>query len=85
MNISLTPELERFIAAKVDTGMYGSASEVVREALRLLKAREDSRELQLSRLKHEVDLGWELRNLEAAIPAETFLSDLRRRTEKRRK
>ncbi|MGH6971770.1 MAG: type II toxin-antitoxin system ParD family antitoxin, partial [Caulobacteraceae bacterium] len=35
MNISLTPELERRIAEKVETGLYNTASEVVREALRL--------------------------------------------------
>ena len=41
MNVSLTPELERLINEKVETGMYQTASEVVREGLRLLKARDD--------------------------------------------
>jgi antitoxin ParD1/3/4 len=36
MNVSLTPELEEFVSAKVGSGRYNSASEVVREALRLL-------------------------------------------------
>jgi antitoxin ParD1/3/4 len=36
MNVSLTPELERRIAERVDSGLYNTASEVVREALRLL-------------------------------------------------
>ncbi|HEY7889387.1 MAG TPA: type II toxin-antitoxin system ParD family antitoxin [Steroidobacteraceae bacterium] len=40
MNISLTPELEQYIRNKVDSGLYGNASEVVREALRLLVGRE---------------------------------------------
>lgn len=40
MNVSLTPELEQFIRRKVDSGLYGNASEVVREALRLLLGRE---------------------------------------------
>jgi putative addiction module CopG family antidote len=34
MNVSLTPELEKFVSAKVESGRYNSASEVVREALR---------------------------------------------------
>ena len=37
MNVSLTPELEKFVSAKVGSGRYNSASEVVREALRLLE------------------------------------------------
>jgi len=37
MNVSLTPELDKFVAGKVETGRYNSASEVVREALRLLE------------------------------------------------
>ncbi|HET7055276.1 MAG TPA: type II toxin-antitoxin system ParD family antitoxin [Thermomicrobiales bacterium] len=36
MNVSLTPDLENVIREKVDTGLYASASEVVREALRLM-------------------------------------------------
>jgi len=35
MNISLTPELEKGIKAKIATGHYNNASEVVREALRM--------------------------------------------------
>ncbi|MEO5820519.1 MAG: type II toxin-antitoxin system ParD family antitoxin [Vicinamibacteraceae bacterium] len=44
MNVSLTPELERLITEKVDSGLYQTASEVVREALRLLKDRDEARE-----------------------------------------
>ncbi len=40
MNVSLTPDLERFIREKVDSGLYRSASEVVREGVRLLVARD---------------------------------------------
>ena len=40
LNVSLTPELERFIAARVASGHYCSASEVVRAGLRLLVERE---------------------------------------------
>lgn len=37
LNVSLTPELTAFVTSKVETGRYRSASEVVREALRLLE------------------------------------------------
>lgn len=41
MNVSLTPELEALVNEKVRSGLYHTASEVVREALRLLKNRDD--------------------------------------------
>jgi antitoxin ParD1/3/4 len=41
MNVSLTPELEKLVQEKVASGLYQTASEVVREALRLLKERDD--------------------------------------------
>jgi antitoxin ParD1/3/4 len=43
MHISLTPELEDVVKAKVASGLYNNASEVVREALRqsLLREREN--------------------------------------------
>ena len=40
MNVSLTPELEQLVQNKVQTGRYNSASEVVREALRLMEERD---------------------------------------------
>ena len=43
MNVSLTSELEAFVASKVRSGRYHSASEVIREALRLLEEREQVR------------------------------------------
>jgi antitoxin ParD1/3/4 len=49
MNVSLTPELEHFIDEKVDAGLYQTSSEVVREALRLLKRQDDERMQQLRR------------------------------------
>jgi len=40
MNVSLTPELEKLVNQKVKTGMYQTASEVIREGLRLLNERD---------------------------------------------
>lgn len=44
MNVSLTPELEQLVNDKVKSGFYQTASEVVREALRLLNERDRERE-----------------------------------------
>ncbi len=57
MNISLTPELEQLIEDKVKTGLYHSASEVVREALRLLRERDQFQELKLQDLRREIQIG----------------------------
>ena len=54
MNVSLTPELEKIVAERVTSGRYASASEVIREALRLLEERD-----QLNQLREEVRLGLE--------------------------
>jgi antitoxin ParD1/3/4 len=54
MNVSLTPELEKFVSTKVDSGRYNSASEVVREALRLLEQHDSVRAAQLSEFSHEL-------------------------------
>ena len=40
MNVSLTPHLEDLVRRQVASGRYGNASEVVREALRLLESRD---------------------------------------------
>ena len=54
MNVSLTPELERFIDGKVESGLYNNASEVVREGLRLLKEQEEVR----LRWREQIERGW---------------------------
>jgi antitoxin ParD1/3/4 len=54
MNVSLTPELESFVHDKVRAGRYNSASEVVREALRLLEEHEQARTAQLGEFNKEL-------------------------------
>lgn len=57
MNVSLTPELEAFVHRKVESGMYNSASEVIRESLRLLEEKEWSREWRENELRAEIMKG----------------------------
>ena len=58
MNVSLTPELERLVNEKVESGLYQTASEVVREAPRLLKERDQAR----AHLRADVHAGFEQLN-----------------------
>ena len=55
MNVSLTPELERFVDDKVESGLYNNASEVVREGLRLLKEHDEVR----LRWREQIERGWQ--------------------------
>ena len=57
MNVNLTPQLEELVRAKVDSGMYTSASEVVREALRLMDEQDRLRQAKLDELRGEVRRG----------------------------
>lgn len=55
MNVSLTPELDQYVAEKVASGRYTSASEVVREALRLMEERDQTREALLLAFQQQLD------------------------------
>jgi antitoxin ParD1/3/4 len=57
MHVSLTPELDEMVRRKVDSGLYNNASEVVREALRVLLEVEEVRRLKLERLRAAIDKG----------------------------
>jgi antitoxin ParD1/3/4 len=57
INVNLTPELEGLIRQKVSSGRYNSASEVVREALRLMEAEDQLRAAKLAQLRHEIQDG----------------------------
>jgi len=59
MNISLTPELTQFVKDLVDSGLYHSSSEVVRDGLRLLRQREQIRQMRLEELRRELAIGIE--------------------------
>lgn len=54
MNVNLTPRLEEMVRAKVSSGLYSSASEVVREALRLMEEQDRLRVAKLEELRSEV-------------------------------
>ncbi len=51
MNFSLTPSLEQFVRDRAASGDYNNASEVVREAIRLLKRVEERRALKMEHLR----------------------------------
>ena len=84
MNVSLTPELEKFVNSKVQGGRYNSASEVVREALRLLEEHDQARAAQLGEFNKE--LGRRLAALDRGehVDPHEVRSRLQRKSEERR-
>ena len=85
MNVSLTPELEQFVNAKVETGRYNSASEVVREALRLLEEHDQARAAQLTGFNQQ--LGRRLASLDRGeqVDPKEARSRIDRKSKERRK
>ncbi len=56
-NVNLTPELDRLVAKKIDSGLYANASEVMRAALRLLERDEMEQKAKLSALRAAIETG----------------------------
>lgn len=76
MNVSLTPELERMVNEKVKSGLYNSASEVIRESLRLLQEQDELKRIRREELRREIMRGVEqIRNGEGVKVKASELDD----------
>jgi antitoxin ParD1/3/4 len=72
VNVSLSPELEKMVQAKVESGLYGSASEVVEDALRLL----ERQEIQLQELRARMDEGLASLDRGEGVDGEEFMQKM---------
>ena len=84
MNVSLTPELESFVNSKVESGRYTSASEVIREALRLLEEHERIRNERLAEFQVELDRRMDSVAQGRSVDSAVVREEIRRRSEARR-
>jgi antitoxin ParD1/3/4 len=84
MEITITPELEEYVASKVASGTYTSPSEVCEAALRLLEEQEEDREERLAAFNEE--LGYRLASLdrEENIEPEAALERIRHKSDLRK-
>lgn len=57
INVNLTPKLEEMVRKKIASGLYGSASEVIREALRLMEEQDRIRAVKLDQLRQDIQEG----------------------------
>ncbi len=79
INVSLTPQLEDMIRKKVASGLYNSASEVVREALRLMEEHDRIRAVKLEQLRQDIRDG-----LNSGEPTPWDPEEIKREGRKRR-
>lgn len=82
MNVNLTPQLEEMVRAKVASGLYTSASEVVREALRLMDEKDRVRAVKLEQLRGDIRQGLDSGKSEAWEPEQVKRQARARRTSK---
>jgi antitoxin ParD1/3/4 len=78
MNVNLTPMLEKLVQDKVEGGSYKSASEVVREALRLLQEKEQIRKLQILESRKKIDASLDSLRRGRGVDGKTFFKALER-------
>lgn len=89
MNVSLGPQWEQFVNEKVESGRYQTASEVLRDGLRLLEQREKTlRQISFStkeELEELLEVGIKELDAGKGIPGDVALKQLRQRAADRRR
>jgi antitoxin ParD1/3/4 len=84
LNVSLTPDLSRFVESRLRSGKYQSASELVREALRLLEGRDQTTPASIDKLKKEIEVGLAQLRRGEGVHGEDFFRRLAARRRARR-
>ena len=78
MNVNLGGVFDEFVADLLRSGMYQSQSEVVREGLRLLKEREELKQLRLAELRKEIAIGSQQADRGEFVDGEETFAEIRR-------
>jgi antitoxin ParD1/3/4 len=85
MNVNLGPVFDKFVADLIKSGHYQTQSEVLREGLRLLKEREELKELRLSELRREIAVGSEQADRGEFVDGPGAFAKIREVAEQRKK
>lgn len=85
MNVHLGPAFDDFVARLLKSGYYQTQSEILREGLRLLKEREDLRQLRLAELRKEIALGGEQADRGELVNGPEVFEKIRKRSAERKK
>jgi antitoxin ParD1/3/4 len=85
MNVHLGSVFDEFVAELLKTGYYQTQSEVLREGLRLLKEREDMKQLRLDELRKEIAKGTEQADRNEFVDGPEALAKVRMRSAQRKR
>jgi len=84
MNVNLGPAFDKFVADLLKTGLYQSQSEILRDGLRLLREREELKNLRLAHLRREIAVGMEEADLGQFVDGPKAFAEVRRKSTRRR-
>jgi antitoxin ParD1/3/4 len=84
MNVNLGPLFDDFVADLLKTGLYQSQSEILREALRLLKEREELKGLRFAELRKQIALGVSEADRGKFVDGSKTFADIRRKSKRRK-
>lgn len=84
MNVNLGPVFDQFVADLLKSGLYQSQSEILREGLRLLKEREELKNLRLTELRRAIAIGSEQADRGEFVDGEQVCAQIRQRSAHRK-
>lgn len=85
MNVHLGAAFDEFVADLLKSGYYQTQSEILREGLRLLKEREEIKQLRLAELRKEIELGSEQADRGEFVDGTEAFARIRKRSAQRKK
>jgi antitoxin ParD1/3/4 len=83
-NIALTPHFDQFVQSKIESGRYQSASEVIRDALRLLEEREQLHPQSLAKLRRDIEIGWLQSENGDVVDGPSVFAEIRKKSKAKR-
>jgi antitoxin ParD1/3/4 len=83
MTVTLTPELEQFVAEQLKTGYYRSADDVIAQSLGMLRAQEEFIETHTAELREKIGVGLDQIRKGQVVNGRQAIQDLREKLRKR--
>lgn len=85
MNVNLGSTFDKFVGKLLSSGLYQSQSEVIRDGLRLLKEREETKQLRLQHFKRELAIGIEQADQGRFVDGKKVFQKLHKRSSQRKR